>query len=90
MLYRSTEALYDWERMTQALAAESPWWEPGSASGYHALTFGHLVGEVIRRVTGRSPGAFFRDEIAQPLRIGIGAAIIIFFVTWGLAEWLMR
>src|SRR5437867_3906323 len=59
-----TEALYDWPGMTDALAAEAPWWEPGSASGYHAITFGYLVGEVIRRISGRTPGAFFRDEIA--------------------------
>ena len=62
-----TEALYDWERMVRALAAETPWWEPGRACGYHALTFGFLVGELVRRVTGVSPGAFFRDEIAAPL-----------------------
>ncbi len=73
-----TEALYDWGRMTDALAAEAPWWEPGSASGYHAMTFGFLVGELIRRVTGKTPGAFFRDEIAAPLgadfAIGLPAA----------------
>ena len=62
-----TEALYDWSRMTAALAAESPWWEPGTASGYHAVTFGFLVGEVIRRIAGVTPGAFVRAEIAGPL-----------------------
>jgi CubicO group peptidase (beta-lactamase class C family) len=61
------EALFDWERMTAALAAETPWWPPGSANGYHAMTFGFLVGELIRRVTGVSPGTFFRDEVARPL-----------------------
>jgi CubicO group peptidase (beta-lactamase class C family) len=61
-------ALYDWGAMTAALAAEAPWWEPGSASGYHALTFGHLVGEVVRRTSGRTPGAFLREEITGPLR----------------------
>jgi CubicO group peptidase (beta-lactamase class C family) len=61
-------AFYDWGRITAALAAESPWWEPGTANGYHALTFGFLVGEVIRRVDGRMPGVFFRDEVARPLR----------------------
>ncbi len=61
------EALYDWTRMTTTLAAETPWWEPGSASGYHAVTFGFLVGEVVRRVAGMTPGTFFREEIARPL-----------------------
>ena len=61
------EALFDWERMTAALAAETPWWPPGTANGYHAMTFGFLVGELIRRVTRVSPGAFFREEVAGPL-----------------------
>ena len=61
------EALFDWERMAAALAAQKPNWTPGSAHGYHALTFGWLVGEVVRRVSGRSLGRFFRDEIAAPL-----------------------
>jgi CubicO group peptidase (beta-lactamase class C family) len=73
-----TEALYDWERMTAALAAERPWWEPGSASGYHAMTFGYLVGELARRADGRSLGRFFREEVAGPLgadfHIGLPAA----------------
>lgn len=47
-------ALYDWDAMTAALAAQEPWWEPGTGHGYHALTFGHLVGEVIRRASGRT------------------------------------
>ena len=62
-----TAALYDWHRMTAALAAEAPWWEPGSASGYHALTYGYLVGEVVRRITGTTLGAFFREEVAARL-----------------------
>jgi CubicO group peptidase (beta-lactamase class C family) len=62
-----TEALWDWQRMTDALAAETPWWEPGSRSGYHAMTYGFLVGEVLRRCDGRTLGAFFRDEVAGPL-----------------------
>jgi CubicO group peptidase (beta-lactamase class C family) len=61
------EALFDWDAMVSALAAETPWWEPGSAHGYHAVTFGWLVGEVVRRVTGKSVGTYFRDEIAGPL-----------------------
>jgi CubicO group peptidase (beta-lactamase class C family) len=65
------EALYDWEAMTSALAAETPWWTPGTAHGYHAVTFGWLVGEVVRRITGRSLGTYFRDEIARPLGLDL-------------------
>ncbi len=62
------EALLDWSAMTAALAESAPWWTPGSRHGYHAITFGHLVGEVIRRIDGRSVGAFLRDEVTGPLR----------------------
>jgi len=61
------DALYDWPVLCDALAAETPWWEPGTRHGYHALTYGHLVGEVFRRIEGRSVGAYFRDELARPL-----------------------
>jgi CubicO group peptidase (beta-lactamase class C family) len=61
------EDLYDWETSTAKLAAQAPWWEPGSASGYHALNQGHLVGEVVRRITGRSLKQFFAEEVAGPL-----------------------
>jgi len=61
------EALYDWGTMTGAYAAQAPWWEPGTRHGYHALSFGWLVGEVVRRLSGRSVGRYFRDEIAGPL-----------------------
>jgi CubicO group peptidase (beta-lactamase class C family) len=63
----TVEDLYDWEKATGLLAAQEPWWEPGSASGYHALTQGYLVGEVVRRVTGQSLGTFFRERVAEPL-----------------------
>ncbi len=65
---------YDWERVCADLAATAPWWEPGTAQGYHALTFGYLVGEVVRRITGQSLGAFLRSEITGPLgaRVFIG------------------
>ena len=53
--------------MTGALAAQEPWWTPGEKHGYHALTFGHLVGEVLRRIDGRSLGTYFREEVAAPL-----------------------
>src|SRR5579883_1178931 len=59
--------LYDWQYLTGVLAAEEPFWEPGTRQGYHATTFGHLVGELIRRVSGRPFDVFFRDEIAGPL-----------------------
>lgn len=62
-------AAFDWAMMTERLAAEAPFWAPGTRSGYHGLTFGWLVGEVVRRVSGRSLGQFFRDEIADPLGI---------------------
>ncbi|MGH7786274.1 MAG: serine hydrolase domain-containing protein [Candidatus Binatia bacterium] len=65
------EALYDWNAMCAALAAQEPWWEPGSAHGYHAVTFGWLVGEVVRRIDGRSLGTYFRDEIARPLGLDL-------------------
>ncbi len=61
------EALFDWRAICDALAAQEPWWEPGTKHGYHAMTFGHLVGEVVRRVDGRSLGNYFREELAEPL-----------------------
>jgi CubicO group peptidase (beta-lactamase class C family) len=59
--------LYDWDVACSRLAAQAPWWEPGTASGYHAATQGFLVGEVIRRVTGTTVGSFFAKEVAAPL-----------------------
>jgi CubicO group peptidase (beta-lactamase class C family) len=56
-----------WDPLIHALEVQAPYWEPGTLHGYHALTYGHLVGEVVRRVDGRSLGRFFRDEIAEPL-----------------------
>jgi len=71
------EELYDWPSATARLAAQSPQWEPGTAAGYHSLTQGFLVGEVVRRITGRSVGEFLADEVAGPLgadfRIGLSA-----------------
>ena len=57
----------DWDLCTSRLAAQAPWWEPGTASGYHAITQGYLIGEVVRRITGQSFGTFFAKEIAGPL-----------------------
>jgi CubicO group peptidase (beta-lactamase class C family) len=61
------EALYDWDRIVNQLAAQRPLWEFGTHSGYHALTFGYLLGEVLRRITGKTLGTFFREEVAEPL-----------------------
>ena len=71
------DALFDWSAMTSALAKETPWWKPETMHGYHAVTYGWLVGEVIRRASGKTTGAYFRDHVAGPL--GLDAHI-------GLAE----
>lgn len=72
----SAETLYDWDRCCEILAAMTPWWEPGTIAGYHAITHGYLQGEIVRRVDGRSLGTFFREEVAEPLgadfHIGFG------------------
>jgi CubicO group peptidase (beta-lactamase class C family) len=65
----SYKTLYDWEKATNLLAAQKPWWEPGTQSGYHAITHGYLLGELVRRVTGKTLGTFFKEEIADPLNI---------------------
>ncbi|MCP4750119.1 MAG: beta-lactamase family protein [Proteobacteria bacterium] len=73
------ETLYDWDRYVDALAESEPWWEPGTRHGYHALTFGYLVGEVVRRITGKTVGRFFQSEVAGPLEadffIGVPEAL---------------
>jgi CubicO group peptidase (beta-lactamase class C family) len=60
-------AFYDWDLMTSTLAAQQPLWEPGTRHGYHGLTFGFLVGEIVRRVTGLTLGRFFEKEVSGPL-----------------------
>ncbi|MFW9876001.1 MAG: serine hydrolase domain-containing protein, partial [Candidatus Thorarchaeota archaeon] len=62
------EMLYDWDQICSFLASQKPWWEPGTKSGYHSITFGYLLGELVRRITGRSVGTFFREEVADPLK----------------------
>ena len=62
-------AVLDWEHMIGALERQAPMWTPGEAMGYHAITYGWLVGEVIRRIDGRTCGEFVRDEIAGPLGV---------------------
>lgn len=73
----AVEDLYDWQSVTAGLAAQAPEWEPGTAAGYHALTFGFLMGEIVRRITGRSLGEYFAEEVAKPLgadfHIGLSA-----------------
>ncbi len=59
--------VFDWDAMCDALADQPPWWEPGTAHGYHVNTFGFLVGELVRRATGRTLGMMVRQEIAGPL-----------------------
>lgn len=61
--------LYDWDRMCARLEAEEPFWSPGARNGYHMINFGWTVGELVRRVSGRSLGTFFREEICEPLGI---------------------
>ncbi len=61
----TTEELYDWDFACADLANQAPWWEPGTQSGYHAITQGYLIGEVVRRITGQSMGAFFKAEVAD-------------------------
>jgi len=67
---------FKWDVMTDALAGQEPWWEPGTKHGYHAFTYGWLLGEVLRRITGETLGTYFRDQIAEPLsldfHIGLG------------------
>jgi len=63
--------LGNWERATNAIAAMAPLWEPGTAMSYHALTYGYIVGEIIRRITGKMPGAFFAEEITRPLGLDL-------------------
>jgi CubicO group peptidase (beta-lactamase class C family) len=67
-----TEVFYDWDRACELLAAQQPVWPPGTARGECALFYGHLVGEPVRRVDGRSPGAFLRDEVTGPFGIRFG------------------
>lgn len=61
------EDILDVPAATARLAAQAPWWPPGTLSGYHLLDYGHLVGELVLRVTGRTLGEYFRAEIAEPL-----------------------
>jgi CubicO group peptidase (beta-lactamase class C family) len=65
----TVDVLYDWEKATAMLAAQEPWWQPGTASGYHAVTQGYLLGELVRRITGQTIGEFVAAEIVGPLGV---------------------
>jgi CubicO group peptidase (beta-lactamase class C family) len=62
------KTLYRWNKITNMLAKQEPWWEPGTKSGYHAWTFGYLLGELIRRITGKTLGTFFKEEVTDVLK----------------------
>lgn len=64
-------AVTDWDLVCERLAATEPWWEPGTAQGYHMVSFGFILGEVVRRVTGRTLGEYLRTEIAEPMGIDV-------------------
>lgn len=63
----TNDGLWDWAEMCRSIAVTDPWWEPGTRHAYHSNTYGHLVGELTRRVDGRLPGTWLREEIAGPL-----------------------
>ena len=63
----TADEVFAWTPVIEALAAQAPVWEPGTKHGYHAVTYGHLAGELVRRVSGKSLGTFFADEVAKPL-----------------------
>ena len=63
----TNEELWDWHAMCRAIATTDPWWEPGTRHVYHSNTYGHLVGEIARRIDGRLPGAWLREDVAGPL-----------------------
>jgi CubicO group peptidase (beta-lactamase class C family) len=64
-----SKAWYDWDKITSLLAAQKPWWKPGTKSGYHSATHGFLLGELVKRVSGKSLGTFFKEEVADRLKI---------------------
>ena len=59
----------DWDLITSSLAEQVPWWTPGTTHGYHALTYGHLVGELVKRISGLSIGEYFKRNIQEPLEL---------------------
>jgi len=71
----TVEDLCDWEKMCEIIADSEPWWKPGARIGYHAITFGYIVGEIVRRATGKPISEALREEVASPL----GVADELFF-----------
>ncbi len=67
--YITPEDLQDWDKMVASIADSEPWWEPGTKSGYHAMSFGYIVGEIVRRVAGKPLHQVLEDEIAKPLGV---------------------
>jgi CubicO group peptidase (beta-lactamase class C family) len=67
----SPEETLDWHTVCDHIARAEPWWKPGTAQGYHMVTFGFILGELVRRVTGRSLGEYLRTEIAEPLGVDV-------------------
>ena len=63
----TVEDLYDWDKIVRLLAAQKPHWEPGTAAGYHAVLWGYLAGELIKRITGKTLGTYFREKVAESL-----------------------
>src|SRR5690242_14990584 len=63
------EDLCDWQKMCAAIADAEPWWEPGAKFGYHALTYGYIIGEIVRRATGKPISQVLRETISEPLGI---------------------
>lgn len=68
-------SIYDWDKTVESYAKMAPLWEPGSKAGYHILSMGFLCGEVIRRVTGQTPGEFVRREICEPLKLNYALGV---------------
>ena len=65
----SEQDIYDWTIITNLIASQKPWWKPGTKIAYHSMTFGFILGEIVRRVTGKTIGTYFREEVAEPLGI---------------------
>ncbi|GAA0536670.1 serine hydrolase domain-containing protein [Paractinoplanes ferrugineus] len=72
---RPVEAWADWDLLCADLAAATPEWEPGTVAAEHALTYGHLLGELVRRVDGRPPARYVAEEIAAPLELDLAFAL---------------
>src|SRR5690606_12475879 len=70
------EALFDWQAMTAALAAQQPWWTPDASHGYAPLTYAWLLGEPLRRLSGQMPGDYLREHVCQPLGMDFHVGVV--------------